>query len=364
MTGAGNSEHRIGAATEPTRLVSRIYRMRTLGLGTGFFVVAGGLYQNGASPLTWALLFANAFLWPVAAYFIARRSADPERAELRNLAIDSAMGGVWVAMMEFNLLPSALIVVMLSADKIGVGGWRLLARTATLQVGACLATAALLGFPFQPQSNMLTVVLSLPFMFVYPLAISATAYTLARKVVKQNRLLEQLNRTDGLTGLANRVTWEETARIELVRATRSNRTSALLMLDIDDFKQINDRYGHPVGDTVLCHVAQTLRANLRAVDTPGRFGGDEFGAVLVDIERGEALALAERIRAGIESARFDDVPSLRFTVSLGVAMSSGMQTDTGAWIRRADAALYRAKQHGRNRVVVRSDSVEEEPAAA
>ena len=358
-----SNESRLGAATDPTRLVSRIYRMRALGLGTGFLVVASGLYQNGASPLTWALLAANAFVWPTVAYFIARRSAEPERAELRNLAIDSAMGGVWVAMMEFNLLPSALIVVMLSADKIGVGGWRLLWRTATLQVVACGATAALLGFPFQPQSNMLTIVLSLPFMFVYPLAISATAYSLARKVVKQNRLLERLNRTDGLTGLVNRVTWEETARVELTRAARAQRTSALLMLDIDDFKQINDRYGHPVGDTVLRHVAEALRSHLREVDTPGRFGGDEFGAVLVDIERGDALALAERIRAAIESARFDDVPSLRFTVSLGVAMSSGMQTDTTAWIRRADAALYRAKQHGRNRVVVRSDNIEEPVAA-
>lgn len=345
------------------RLVTRIWQMRTLGLGTGFLVVASGLYQNGASPLTWALLVANGFLWPVAAYFIARNSADPERAELRNLAIDSAMGGVWVAMMEFNLLPSALIVVMLSADKIGVGGWRLLSRTATLQVVACGITAALLGFPFQPQSNMLTIVLSLPFMFVYPLAISATAYTLARKVVKQNRLLERLNRTDGLTGLSNRVTWEESARNELARASRAHNTCALLMLDIDDFKQINDRHGHPVGDTVLRHVAQALRDNLREIDTAGRFGGDEFGAVLVDIGHGDALALAERIRAGIESSRFDEAPSLRFTVSLGVAMNSGIGNDTAAWIRRADTALYRAKQHGRNRVVVRSDSIEEPVAA-
>lgn len=343
--------------SDPLRMVARIHRMRTLGLGAGAIAVAGVLYENGASWPVWALLFANGFVWPVVAYFIASRSADPHRAELRNLAFDSAAGGFWVAMMQFNVLPSAVIVVMLSADKLGVGGWRLLRRTATLQVVTCAVTAALLGFPFKPESSMFNILLSLPFMFTYPLAISAVAHALSRKVVRQNRQLDQINRTDGLTGLSNRANWEETARHELERALRTQRPAALMMLDIDDFKRINDQYGHPTGDAVLRRVADTMRDNLRSIDTPARFGGDEFGAVLVELEPADAVALIERIRRSLESARFDEAPGLRFTVSIGIAMADASVTDAGAWVRQADAALYRAKQAGRNRVQVQAAAI-------
>ncbi|HEY0662044.1 MAG TPA: diguanylate cyclase [Lysobacter sp.] len=338
-------------ALEHLRFVGRIYRMRMMGLGTGVLAIAGVLHQNGAPVPVWVALVANGFLWPHVAYLLARRSRDPERAEFRNLVVDSASGGIWIAVMQFNLLPSALLAVMLSADKIGVGGWRFLGRTATVQGIACLSTAAALGFPFRPDSTMFNIVWCLPFMFVYPLAISTAAYGLGRKVVRQNRLLDRISRTDALTGLWNRAHWEEVATSELSRSIRTSRPAALLLMDIDHFKSINDDHGHPLGDAVLRRVGATLQASVRAIDTAARFGGDEFGVILPEASLAEALDVAERVRAAIETVQFDEVPELRCTVSIGVAAATPTLEDVAMWVRHADTALYSSKKTGRNRVV-------------
>jgi diguanylate cyclase len=339
---------------EHRRFVARIYRMRMLGLGTGVLAIAGVLYQNGASIPVWIALLANGFLWPHAAYLRASRSRDPERAELQNLVVDSACGGIWIAVMQFNLLPSALLAVMLSADKIGVGGWRFLGRTATVQAVVCLSTAAVLGFPFRPDSTMLNIAFCLPFMFVYPLAISTAAYGLGRKVVRQNRLLDRISRTDALTGLWNRGHWEEVAASELSRSTRTERPAALLLLDIDHFKNINDEYGHPIGDAVLQRVGAVLRASVREIDTAARFGGDEFGVILPEASLAEAIEVAERVRAAVEAERFESVLELHCTVSIGVAAATPMLENVGMWVSRADTALYHSKKIGRNRVASES----------
>jgi hypothetical protein len=123
--------------TTRTRFVERIFRLRVFGLALGFFAVAGVLWQDGADAWTWTLLAINGFLWPHLARQLALSGADPERTEVRNLLVDSAMGGVWIALMRFNVVPSMLLLVMLAVDKISVGGWRLLGRAFALQVAAC-----------------------------------------------------------------------------------------------------------------------------------------------------------------------------------------------------------------------------------
>lgn len=331
------------------RFVTRIYRMRVLGLGTGCVAVAGVLHANGASWPWWAALAFNGIAWPSVAYWWARRSADPRRAEYRNLVLDSAAGGMWIAVMQFNLMPSLLLAVMLSADKIAIGGWRLLPRTAGAQGLACAGTWALLGFPFRPYTTPAEMLWCVPFLLAYPLALSTLTHTLGREVARQNRALERLSRMDALTDLPNRRHWEEAVAAECARASRSDGRAALLILDVDRFKQINDRHGHPVGDRVLQRIALILQEAVRGVDTPGRFAGDEFGVLLVDATDADAKRIAERIRAAVAAMRFQDVPDLKASVSIGVA---AMPTPAVAaeWFRRADLALYDAKRHGRNRV--------------
>jgi diguanylate cyclase len=333
------------------RFVRRVHLLRALGLGLGFFCVASVLRLHQEPAWCWFALVANAFAWPHVARLLAQSNADPHRAELRNLMVDSTLGGVWVAVMQFNLLPSVLLVTMLSVDKVNVGGLPLLARTSVLLLTGCALTSALLGFPVDFATPMSVVAACIPFLVAYPLAISTVTYALAKRVSQQNKRLAELGRTDSLTGLVNRRECFAIAEAELERHRRTGRPVVLIIMDIDRFKRINDRYGHPVGDAVLCGVAATLRGCCRAIDTPARYGGDEFVIVMPDTDlRGAELA-AQRIRERLEAFVPEQAPRVRCRLSLGAAEASPEITDVDVWLRRADAALYEAKTAGRDRFV-------------
>ncbi len=160
---------------------------------------------------------------------------------------------------------------------------------------------------------------------------------------------------DPLTGLLNRLAITSHVRAELARASRGDQPLCLALLDIDHFKQVNDSYGHLVGDQALCHIAQTLTRAVRPYDWVGRWGGEEFLVVLSGTHLRDALAAAERLRAEIEAnpLRLADGGVLALTASVGVACAdppAGGSPDPGRLFQQADAALYEAKRLGRNRV--------------
>jgi len=188
----------------------------------------------------------------------------------------------------------------------------------------------------------------LPLLVVYPLAIGIAAHSLANKLARQNRRLDELGRTDALTGLANRRQCLSLVESELARHRRNSRPAVLVILDVDHFKDINDRYGHPIGDEVLCTVARVLREASRKSDSVARYGGDEFVMMLPEPTLRGAEEASRRVRAKLEGVAFERAADLRFTVSLGVAEAQA-KMDVDAWVRQADAALYRAKLAGRNR---------------
>jgi diguanylate cyclase (GGDEF)-like protein len=160
-------------------------------------------------------------------------------------------------------------------------------------------------------------------------------------------------RTDALTGLDNRRALLERGPLELKRASRARVPVSLVMCDIDHFKSINDRHGHEAGDAVLRAVAGRLRTALRETDVLGRWGGEEFLAVLVDAESERAAEIAERMRAAVAASPVEAITE-RATISLGVSTEPRVETVASAWealIKEADANLYRAKSEGRNRVV-------------
>lgn len=176
------------------------------------------------------------------------------------------------------------------------------------------------------------------------------ALQLARVQLYQR--LEMLSVTDGLTGLFVRRHFLHRVQEELVRAHRLRWPAALLMLDLDHFKEQNDRYGHLVGDAVLREIAQRLRAHVRQIDIVGRLGGEEFGIFLVDAGVDEVRQAAERIRSGIAAApiqAYDE--EVTQTISIGVALFPQDGGEIAALIERADAALYQAKARGRNCLV-------------
>jgi diguanylate cyclase (GGDEF)-like protein len=159
--------------------------------------------------------------------------------------------------------------------------------------------------------------------------------------------------TDELTGLANVRAFLVTLDRELERSRRFETPLALVMVDLDDFKRVNDNYGHQQGDEVLAQVAAVVRDVSRELDTAARYGGEELAVVLPQTDAAGAEFLAERMRAAIESLpvrRVDGQGSLSVTASLGVAAVPESGFDRAALIAAADAALYAAKRAGKNRV--------------
>ena len=172
------------------------------------------------------------------------------------------------------------------------------------------------------------------------------------RIGRYTQMLLKAAATDPLTGALNRRSFAEQAQAELSRAGRHGRQTAVLMLDADRFKSINDRYGHAAGDAVLRAFAASVKATLRPSDLLGRLGGEEFAVLLAETGSSGVQAVAERIRGLVEGLEVaSDGHLIHFTVSIGSA-SFGVGEDAyREGLDRADAALYRAKDEGRNRVV-------------
>ena len=204
----------------------------------------------------------------------------------------------------------------------------------------CLGGLTALALEYQPLMTVLVV----PPLFV-----------LQRSVLTKQ--LEIAATTDSKTGLLNAATWQHMAQRELARAQREHETAALLIIDMDNFKLVNDTYGHIAGDAVLRAVADCLARELRQYDAIGRFGGEEFVAMLSGVDELAAVGISERIRQQVQllevTAPIDDQPPLSgLSASIGISCFPTHGTELEDLLHAADSALYAAKRAGRNRVVV------------
>ena len=332
------------------QLPRRVYPLRALGMGLAGLVVGVVLWERNGGLAAWLCMAAISFVWPHVAHHLSRRSADPYRAEIRNLLVDSALAVVLVTLMHFNLLPSVLLVTLTMVDKITTGIRGLWARSLPGMAGAAVAGAAFNGFQWAPETSMPVILACLPVMVLHTLSVSLVSYRLIRRVSRQNQLLDELRRIDALTGLYDRGHWQEQAEATLRRHHATDEPACLVMLDIDHFKQINDQHGHTVGDEVLRALARIVLSNVRATDCAGRYGGDEFAIVLRGMHLDGATAVAHRIREQVQALQLHDMPGLQFTTSMGVATADHRHSSLRAWTNAADAELYQAKAAGRNRV--------------
>jgi diguanylate cyclase (GGDEF)-like protein len=189
----------------------------------------------------------------------------------------------------------------------------------------------------------------LALLFAFPLN------SLLQRSLRHNRLLEDA-RLDFKTRLLNAAAWDRMATAEVARAVRTRTSLAIALLDIDEFKVINDTYGHLTGDRVLREIARTMTSVLREYDLPGRFGGDEFSVLLPQARAGDAIRIAERIRSNIAALSIIAAGAaggerVHVTVSIGVAaLDSGTERQLDELMEAADAAMYRAKRGGRDQV--------------
>ncbi len=178
-----------------------------------------------------------------------------------------------------------------------------------------------------------------------------------RELEDVNKRLRKLSITDGLTELFNHRHVHELLHEEFERTKRSGEAMAVAMLDLDRFKQVNDTYGHPTGDVILYETARILRETAREIDMVGRYGGEEFIAILPGSDEEAAANFAERVRnAVVEHVFRDEETEVRMTLSAGVASFPDADCEhPDLLIKRADEALYQAKGGGRNRVVRASE---------
>jgi diguanylate cyclase (GGDEF)-like protein len=184
-----------------------------------------------------------------------------------------------------------------------------------------------------------------------------------RRVLKERQLssertrmmqkLQRLATTDGLTKLYNSRSFYSQLELEVDRYNRYKHPLSLLLLDIDNFKEFNDNFGHLEGDKVLVRFSQIIKSCLRTNDSAYRYGGEEFTVILPETNGDEAKTVAQRIRASLESEKFRPIPdkNAKITISIGVTQYFPKE-ELSAFIRRADKAMYLSKKNGRNRVSV------------
>lgn len=185
-------------------------------------------------------------------------------------------------------------------------------------------------------------------LIIYDVTDTATS---KQALEEANQQLTMLSITDRLTGLYNRGYWEECLRNEYSRYQRHGKVSTLMMIDIDFFKKVNDTYGHPAGDEILRRASAILKQMIRCSDMAGRYGGEEFGVLLPEINEPVAQLVAERLRRRIENeCVLFDGNKINFTISIGLAEVTNQQTSAIHWLQQADAALYHSKHSGRNQV--------------
>jgi two-component system cell cycle response regulator len=328
------------------RALGRI--IRTLWIGLGIIVVTDTVYdyQNLHGTYSTGSLVPDVG-WPLgymliglAAYIAIRRQAEPLSKAGETAADIGAISVIpfWRALLPYSLIPCIGVLVhyagQADADPTLTGGvyagsWTLLALLLVRQVLALLENRRLYGSLRQAFGEL---------------------EESHRALEDANSRLEALATTDPLTGLPNHRALNNALDRELERAHRYGRTCAILFLDLDHFKALNDGFGHLTGDTVLREFAAVTKNALRGVDILGRWGGEEFLAILPETDQVAALSAAEHVRAAIAAFLFTAGGGSHLTSSVGVAVYKSDGEDRDALIAAADRAMYAAKSLGRNQV--------------
>lgn len=349
------------------------HRNRTWGFLALGVVIGMHIAQQEVAWHMWAWLFATYLLYPQLAWLVARRSTQPLPQELWHMRLDALLCGTWAAVVHFPLLIAFTLFITVVINLTLFRGPRgLIEASASWGLGA-VVVGTVWGWRIQPNTDWAVTWTTLTMLSLFLLAtavdnqqrsmklhatrmkLRASEQSLQRQLeetsVLQSQLKEQALR-DSLTGLFNRYRLTEVLNREIERCKRSRQALSLVLIDIDHFKSINDRWGHQTGDEVLRQVAQRLMGNIRAGDWCFRYGGEEFLLILPGADRTAAWHKADMLRQSfamlsLRSGDHDVVVS----ISAGLSTYPDQGVDMDALIGNADQALYQAKRQGRNRVV-------------
>ena len=351
----------------PHWIVRTHYLHRTFLFANAFTFFAAHIWASRPLPGWWALLAAIFLIYPQVVYWRALRAPDTQKAELENIVLDGFMVAIPTAALGFPLWPTYALFITTTMNNAFASGLRAVALAVAAFAAGALLGGALTGFPLQPATTTLVTALSIFALTWFLLSIGSTAYERALKLrstreelkrriaeidALQVQLREQANR-DPLTGLYNRRYLQSTMEREMARSTRGEATLCVMLLDLDLFKSINDRYGHLAGDEVILSMAKMLSTESRQDDVPCRYGGEEFMLLMPQMTLETARLRAEEWRRRFATMTIDVGGGHRIgtTVSIGIAEFPTHGRTAQALIECADQALYQAKSAGRDRVV-------------
>ncbi|PVY91046.1 diguanylate cyclase (GGDEF)-like protein [Acidovorax sp. 99] len=313
-------------------------------LSSVFVGLIAAVYQFQGRPVRWPLLLAPPAL--VLVFVSVFIDNFPARVSFVGLAI--GLQAVWAlleALSQRNVTVGRgqwLLVAGLALEALVLGGRAVVALSTHSDATNILQSSALQTLTFLATFSVV-LVSSVGFVFMS-----------RDRADENNRVLAAL---DPLTGVANRRSLIAALDRDVARAQRMREPMALMMVDIDHFKDVNDQYGHPAGDRVLCSVVNVLRQRVRAQDLVGRYGGEEFMVLLPDTGLTGAEQLARELCKAVEESRCpaDGVPGPGIAVTVSIGVFGGRLESGDSWdmlIAAADRALYQAKNNGRNRVEV------------
>jgi len=330
----------------------RLYLLHAIATVLAVVAMAPAMWTLQVPLEHWLTTLAFGLGWPHLARWRYRRSRNPNRAEMQHVLIDGLLAGMGLPLIAFNLpIGTALIAVTCFAAMFG-GGPRLLAGNLLALAVGVLAGIPFYGLHWEPGLDWLSFLASLPLAWVAPMGLLRIGYDVTQGLHHRRNELELRGWHDGLSGLFNRTHWEDTVRAEFARCRRTGQAATLILADLDHFKQINDLYGHAEGDSVIRRFADLLRTNLRDIDVPGRYGGEEFGILLPLTPLPEAMEVVRRLHRRLHEAPLSRHRTI--TASFGVAELTADIDTPETWIRQADLTLYRAKYDGRDRIAERS----------
>jgi diguanylate cyclase (GGDEF)-like protein len=338
------------------------------GIGYLFGATAAALISSpGLLPNSWSVGIANAFV--CIAYGMMWSGARSFEGRHVPVSLVGAGAAVWLVAFQFGAfaesvparisLMSAIVATyaLLSARELWYARDReLLSRWPTMAVVVSHAGFLLARIPFadalalsvltgQPQGIMVSIIAFQSLFTTFCLPLLRVAMSKERAELEQR----QAAQTDTLTGVPNRRAFFDRGAALLEQALADRRSAALLLFDLDRFKEVNDTAGHQTGDLVLKAFCDLVTATIGRRDLFGRLGGEEFACLLADVSTAQALQIAERLRREFAAMDFDGFDA-HVTVSAGVAMASETGRSLAALLATADRALYRAKAEGRNRV--------------
>ena len=313
-------------------------------LSSVFVGLIAAVYQFQGRPVRWPLLLAPPAL--VLVFVSVFIDNFPARVSFVGLAIGlQAVWALLAALSQRNVTVGRgqwLLVAGLALEALVLGGRAVVALSTHSDATNILQSSALQTLTFLATFSVV-LISSVGFVFMS-----------RDRADENNRVLAAL---DPLTGVANRRSLIAALDRDVARAQRMREPMALMMVDIDHFKDVNDQYGHPAGDRVLCSVVNVLRQRVRAQDLVGRYGGEEFMVLLPDTGLTGAEQLARELCKAVEESRCpaDGVPGPGIAVTVSIGVFGGRLESGDSWdmlIAAADRALYQAKNNGRNRVEV------------